>query len=411
MNNRASLTLALSRQPRKQNGRTRVGILGGGQLARMTAEAAVELGVEIFVLEREANSPAGQVVGRDHELVGDWRDRSTLARLADQVDLITLENEFVDPDALSWLIDRGTTVYPGPATLRTIGDKLRQKEALTAAGLSVPNFRSIASERDLIGAGEDLGWPLILKTRRLGYDGHGNVLVRSSEGAAAAIDQLGRPSGQRPGMSSTDDLYVEAFVPFKGELAVMVARGRAGNLVVYPLVETFQRNHICYEVVAPARVPAEVEHRARETAAAAVVAVDAVGIVGVELFWLADGNVLVNELAPRPHNSGHYTIEGAETSQFSNHLRAVLGWPLGPAELVAPGVAMVNLLGTRAAPAAPRGLEAAAGIEGAWVHLYGKREVRPGRKMGHVTAVGATPDLALVNARRAAAGVEALIAW
>ena len=385
---------------------TRVGILGGGQLARMTAEAALALDVEIFVLEREANSPAGQIVGHQNEIVGDWRDRSTLARLADQVDLITLENEFVDPEALAWLIDRGTPVYPGPVTLSMVGDKLRQKAALAAAGLPVPPFRSIGSESDLRSAGEDFGWPVVLKTRRLGYDGHGNVLVHAHREAVSAIAQLGQPSGQRPGMASPDDLYAEAYVPFAGELAVMVARGRAGDVAVYPVVQTFQHTHICHEVVGPAQVSAEVARRARDAAAAAVMAVGAIGVVGVELFWLPDDTVVINELAPRPHNSGHYTIEGAATSQFANHLRAVLGWQLGPSELAAPGVAMVNLLGTRSGPAEPRGIKEAESLDRVWVHLYGKREVRRGRKMGHVTALGATPDLALASARRAAGLIE-----
>jgi 5-(carboxyamino)imidazole ribonucleotide synthase len=400
---RPSLTPTLSR--REKAGRPSVGILGGGQLARMTAQAAVELGVDIFVLEREAVSPAGQIVGADHEVVGDWRDRSALAQLAEKVDLITLENEFVDPDALDWLVDRGRTVYPGPDTLRIVGDKLRQKEALSRAGLPVPRFRAVESEPDVIAAGHDFDWPIILKSRRLGYDGHGNVLIQAPERAGEAIARLARPSGQRPGMTEARDLFVESFVPFAGELAVMVARGRAGEMAVYPLVETFQRDHICHEVVVPARVSADVERQARDVAARAVAVVDAVGIVGVELFWLADGSVFLNELAPRPHNSGHYTIEGCDTSQFANHLRAVLGWPLGPTDLVAPAVAMVNLLGTVAGPAAPAGIDEASATEGAFVHLYGKREVRPGRKMGHVTALGSTPDGALALARRVAARI------
>ena len=387
--------------------RPRVGILGGGQLAQMTAQAAVGLGVEIVVLEREAGSPAGQIVGADHEVVGDWRDRNALAQLAQRVDLITLENEFIDPKVLGWLVDQGKPVYPGPDTLRTIGDKLPQKEALARAGLPVPRFRSVASELDVVAAGREFGWPIVLKSRRLGYDGHGNALIPAPERAAEAIAQLARPSGQRPGMTGAGDLYVESFVPFVGELAVMVARDPNGQTAVYPLVETFQQDQICREVVVPARVPVDVVNLARDVAARAAVAVDAVGIVGVELFWLTDGSVVLNELAPRPHNSGHYTIEGCVTSQFANHLRAVLDWTLGPTDLTVPAVAMVNLLGTRAGPAAPRGVTEASATEGAFVHLYGKREVRPGRKMGHVTAVGSTPNDALTLARR----VAALITW
>ncbi|HLZ07594.1 MAG TPA: ATP-grasp domain-containing protein, partial [Chloroflexota bacterium] len=286
-------SITLSSSPEESTGRPRVGILGGGQLARMTADAALGLGIDIVVLEREVGSPAGQIVGTDREIVGDWRDRSTLARLAERVDLITLENEFVDPNALAWLVDRGRPVYPGPETLRTVADKLCQKEALASAGLPVARFRAVASEPDVIAAGQDFDWPIILKSRRLGYDGHGNALIASAEQAAEAIAQLARPSGQRPGMTEAGDLFVESFVPFVGELAVMVARGPDGETAVYPVVETYQQDQICREVVAPARVPVDVERLARDAAVRAVAAVDAVGIVGAELFWLGDGSVIL----------------------------------------------------------------------------------------------------------------------
>ncbi len=385
--------------------RPRVGILGGGQLARMTAEAARDLDVMIVVLEREAGSPAGQIVGPVNEIVGEWGDPAARAALASRVDLITLENEFVDASALRWLVERGTPVYPRPATLATIQDKLCQKQALQAAGLAVPPFRPVECAADVRAAGAELGWPLVLKARRLGYDGHGNATVAGPAEVEDALATLARPGGQRRSADEPLDLFVEAYVPFAGELAVMVARGRDGSLAVYPVVETVQRDHICHEVVAPARVPAAVAHQARALAQEAVTVVDAVGVVGVELFWLTDGRVLLNELAPRPHNSGHYTIEACRTSQFANHLRAVLGWPLGPTDLVAPAAAMVNLLGTRSAPATPRGAAEAAAVERAFLHLYGKREVRPGRKMGHVTALGETPEAALATARCAAAWI------
>ncbi len=348
----------------------------------MTAEAARDLGIEIVVLDRDANSPAGQIVGAKNELVGRWSDPIARAALAERVDLVTLENEFVEAAALQWLVDRGTPGYPGPETLRLIQDKLTQKETLRAAGLPVPQFVSVRSIGDLRQAGVRLGWPLVLKARRLGYDGHGN----------ATVPRL--------------DLFAEAFVAFQSELAVMVVRGRDGATAVYPVVETYQREHICHEVVAPARVDARLAARAREIALRAVETVGAVGVVGVELFCTANGEILINELAPRPHNSGHYTIEACQTSQFANHLRAILGWPLGATELVAPAAAMVNLLGTTLGPARPRGLAAAAAVPGAFVHLYGKREVRPRRKMGHVTALGDSPEDALATAHAAASAIR-----
>ena len=367
----------------------------------MTAEAARALHISITILEREAQSPAGQIVGPEHEIVGHWDDLAARQALADRVDLITLESEFVNAEILQWLVDHGTPVYPSPATLRTVQDKLKQKETLAAAGLPVPRFAPVGSTAELLTVGHQLGWPMVLKTRRLGYDGHGNATVEGPTQVEAAIARLLGPVERRPGEGSFD-LYAEAFVPFVGELAVMVARGRDGSLAIYPVVETDQRDHICHEVVVPARLPAAVSDQVAEVAIAAVEAVDAVGVVGVELFHLADGSVLLNELAPRPHNSGHYTIEACQTSQFANHLRGVLGWPLGAVDLVAPGAAMVNLLGTRRAPANPGGVAAAQAFHDAYLHLYGKREVRPGRKMGHVTALGNSPEAALELARQAA---------
>jgi len=361
----------------------------------MTAEAAPGLGVEVVVLEREGGSPAGRVVG-------DWRERECLARLADRVDLVTLENEFVDADQLDWLVDRGCPVHPSPSAVRLIQDKLLQKEALARAGLPLAAFRPVGTTEEVLAAADELGWPLVLKARRNGYDGYGNATLRRPIDVEPALARLWRGTGA----GGPGGLYVEAWAPFTAELAAMVARRRDGGVAPYPIVTTVQRDHICREVIAPAELPAEVVALAGRSAVGAVEATGAVGVVGVELFLLPDGRVLVNELAPRPHNSGHYTIEGCRTSQFANHLLGVLDRPLGPTELVAPGAAMVNLLGTTAGPSRPRGVEKAAAEDGAFVHVYGKREVRVGRKMGHVTALGAGPADALARARHAAGMIE-----
>jgi 5-(carboxyamino)imidazole ribonucleotide synthase len=381
--------------------RPRVGIIGGGQLARMTAEAAGELGVDVVILEREAGSPAGQIVGAANEIVGDWRDPTARQTLAERVDLVTLENEFVDAAALAAIVELGTPVIPTPDTLRLVQDKLLQKQTLAWAGLPVPDFHPISLPANVAEAAKPLGWPLVLKARRLGYDGHGNATVADESEVEAAIARLA--GANRAGLL---DLYAEAFVPFERELAVMVARRADGVTVTYPVVETLQRDHICHEVVAPADVPSPVAEAAQAIAAAAVDAVGGIGVVGVELFLLPNRTILVNELAPRPHNSGHYTIEGCQTSQFANHLRAVLGWPLGPTDLHAPAASMVNLLGTRAGPADPRGVAEAAAHPRAFVHIYGKREVRLSRKMGHVTALGETRAAALAAARQVAGLIE-----
>ena len=370
----------------------RIGILGGGQLAQMLTQAAISLGVEVVICERLPDSPAARYT--QYAVVGPWEDETVLTAFARQCDLVTLENEFIDASILERIETHGVPVLPRPATVAVVQDKLRQKERLASAGLTVPPFRSVTTPNDVLTAAQEFGWPLVLKTRRNGYDGYGNATVRSAEEVILAWERLTR--GGSP-------LFVEAWVPFTCELAVMVVRGRDGTTVAYPVVETVQQNHICHVVRVPAPVDANLAAQATDLAVAAIQAVDGVGIFGVELFALADGQVLINELAPRPHNSGHYTIEACVTSQFENHLRAVLGWPLGPTALRAPAAVMVNLLGKRNGPINPSAIVAALAVPGAHIHFYGKREERIGRKMGHITALGATLAEAEAVARRAAA--------
>lgn len=374
---------------------TRLGIFGGGQLAQMLTQAAISLAVETVIFERGADSPAGRLT--QAEIVGQWDDPALLDRFADRCDIVTLENEFVDADILARLEARGLPVYPGAATLGLIQDKLLQKERMAAAGLAVPAFRRVDAPADLPAVAADLGWPLLLKARRNGYDGYGNATLRGPEDVSAAWARLTR--GGSP-------LLAEAFVPFERELAVMVVRGRDGETRAYPVVETVQRDHICHIVRAPAPISADAAALATELALAAVEAVEGVGIFGVELFALGDGRVLFNEMAPRPHNSGHYTIEACVASQFENHLRAVLGWPLAPTDLRSPAAVMVNMLGRRVGPVGSDALRSALAVPGAHFHLYGKRDSRVGRKMGHVTALGATLADAEEIALRAAELVD-----
>jgi 5-(carboxyamino)imidazole ribonucleotide synthase len=368
-----------------------VGIAGAGQLARMTALAAWPLGIRVGVLGA-ADEPAGLVAAGVVE--GDWHDAAAVAALGRVSGVVTLENEFVDARALAAVEAAGTPVRPRPAALAVVQDKALQKDRLRGAGLPVPRFVVADAAHDLPAAGRDLGWPLMLKSRTLGYDGYGNATCATPGEAAEAYGRLDRGEG----------VLVEEWVPFASELAAMVARSTAGEQAVYPVVETVQRDHVCHEVVVPARVDDAARARAREVAAAAAVAADGLGVTGVEMFLLADGAVVVNELAPRPHNSGHYTIEACETSQFETHLRGVLGLPLGPVTLRAPAAAMVNLLGSAAGPSRPD-LPAALAVPGAHVHLYDKAEVRVRRKMGHVTALGDTPARALEVARAGARAV------
>jgi 5-(carboxyamino)imidazole ribonucleotide synthase len=370
----------------------RLGILGGGQLAQMTTQAAVSLGIETAIFERKPDSPASRLT--HHNVVGDWEDDSLIRTFADLSDVVTLENEFVDASVLNRLQALSLPVYPTAHTLRIIQDKLRQKRAMETAGLPLPPFREITSQDDVVTAAESLGWPLVLKARREGYDGYGNATLHSTDDISAAWDKLGVEQGR--------ELLVEGFVPFVRELAVMVLRGRDGEIRTYPVVETVQQNHICHVVRAPAAISGAVKQRAIDIATQAVETVAGVGVFGVELFELEDGTVLYNEMAPRPHNSGHYTIEACETSQFENHIRAVLGWPLGSTAMVKPAAVMVNTLGSTQGTAAADAAREALGMAGAHIHIYAKRDVRPGRKMGHVTALGTTLEEAEATARQAA---------
>lgn len=374
---------------------TVVGILGGGQLARMTLQAATSLGFEVAIFEREADSPAGRLTKL--EVSGPWESPRLRRRFAALSDVITLESEFVEPSMLRALTRMGTPVRPGAETLELIGDKFRQKEHLAAAGaLPLTPFRAVATPAEVAQAGADWGWPIVLKARRLAYDGYGNALVHGPDEIAVAWARLRAPART---------VYVEGFVRFRRELAVMVARSTTGATAVYPVVETVQGEsaQICQVVRAPATTSPDTARRAIEVARRATEAIDAVGVVGVELFETDDGELLVNELAPRPHNSGHYTIEGCVTSQFENHLRAILGLPLGDTTLVAPAAVMVNVLGERPVRTESIDLTAALAVPGAHLHIYGKRQSRPGRKMGHVTALGPTVADAEVVATRAAA--------
>jgi 5-(carboxyamino)imidazole ribonucleotide synthase len=369
-----------------------LGIVGGGQLAKMTAQAAAQLGCKVVILERQAEFPAGSVAART--IIGDWDDPDSLLDLAALVDVVTLENEFVDAGALAFLEQRGHTLWPSSAAMRLIQDKFVQKQTLAEAGLPVPLPHAVKRMEDVAAVACEWGFPLLLKARRNAYDGKGNATVRSATDIETAWRKLGGPSG--------NSLFAEQYCPFNQELAVIVTRSSSGEVVTYPVVETVQRDHICHVVRAPAPVAPEIAGRAAELARRAMATVAGVGSFGVEMFLLDDGQILVNELAPRVHNSGHYTIEACACSQFENHVRAVLGWPLGSPALRAPAAVMVNLLANAAGPGTPHGLAEALFVLGAHIHIYGKARSSPGRKMGHVTALGATIEEASAAAQRVA---------
>jgi len=353
-----------------------LGVVGGGQLGRMLAEAAAPLGVETIVLDPTPDCPAAPVA-RD-QIVGDFDDPDAIGRLADRTDALTYEIELADPDHLADASEAADVpVHPTPGTLRMIQDKWLEKEMLTEAGIPVPEYRRVDSVADLEAAVEEFG-AVMLKAREGGYDGRGNVPVRSPDEAADAIETVG----------SVDDpaALAEAFVDFEREVSVIGVQGD-GEVRTFPVGENVHEEEILRETVVPARTSEAVKERAQTVARDVLDALDGRGVFGIELFETPDGDILVNEIAPRPHNSGHWSIEGAVTSQFEQHARAVLGWPLGSVRQRAPTVS-ANILGTvdetRSAELA--GVEAVLEGDSAHLHWYGKDSVRPLRKMGHVTA-------------------------
>ncbi|KAF4600444.1 phosphoribosylaminoimidazole carboxylase ade2 [Pleurotus pulmonarius] len=360
-----------------------VGILGGGQLGRMLAASASLLNIKVVILDVGTAGPAKQVVfpvSPDHTHIdGSFADPDKIRELASKVSVLTVEIEHVDADALEAIGNANQSrlqIHPHPSTIKIIQDKLRQKEMLQSHQLPVAPFLQVDSTPESIqSAIGTLGLPLMVKSRTLAYDGRGNYVVRTIDQIPDAIKAL----GNRP-------LYVEKWMPFSKEVAVMVVRTIDGDVKSYPLVETIHKESICHLVFAPFR---GVANRARAIAEDAVRSMSGAGIFGVEMFLMDDGEILINEIAPRPHNSGHYTIEACETSQYENHLRAILGLPLGSTQLKVPSTAMLNIIGASSSMSEITSLtQVALSIPGVSVHLYGKSECRKGRKMGHITIVG-----------------------
>lgn len=379
----------------KPTGVPRVGMVGGGQLSRMTAAPAAALGIGFRVLALDPDESAAQVCG--DVVLGRHDDLEALRRLADGMAVVTFDHEHVPPEHLRALEADGVAVRPGPSALVHAQDKISMREALDRAGVPSPQWRHVASADELEPVGAQLGWPFVLKVSRGGYDGRGVWVVDDADAARRVMEETPLVPGAR--------WLAEERVPFTRELAAQVARSPHGQAVAYPVVRTVQVDGMCSEVVAPCP-DLDDDHalEAQRIALEIARALDVTGMLAVELFDTPDG-VLVNELAMRPHNSGHWTIDGAVTSQFENHLRAVLDLPLGDPGTVAPWSVMVNIVGPRETAGLPPLYDAYRHVlardPGLKVHLYGK-EIRPGRKLGHVTVVGDDLDDLLVRAHHAA---------
>jgi 5-(carboxyamino)imidazole ribonucleotide synthase len=367
----------------------RIAIVGGGQLGKMTAQAAKQLGFHVTVLDPTPDSPASQVA--DSQVVAGFDDRDAIFSLVRAADVSTYEFEHIDSQALVDLEAMGHAIFPRPGLLRIIQDKLAQKRALQAAGIPVPPFRPVSSSGDIAAAHLDYGFPLMLKSCRGGYDGKGNFLVRDESDIGPALLSLGGCA-----------LMAEEFITFESEVSMMVARGRDGGMRTYPLAENRHWESILRRTVVPARVTEAVARRADEVARHVMDSLGGVGVFCVEMFVTATGEVLVNEVAPRPHNSGHYTIEACNTSQFEQQVRVITGLPLGDTSLRSPAV-MVNLLGEEghSGPALLSGCAQALALPGLHLHFYGKHQTAPRRKMGHFTVTAPDLDQAIRTADRA----------
>lgn len=375
-----------------------VGIVGGGQLARMTAAPAESLDIHLRVMAASPDDCAAQVIS--DVVVGDHDDLIELMAFAEGCDVVTFDHEHVPPEHLLALQEAGIAVRPGPAALVHAQDKIIMREALSRAGLPCPRWAEVADADDVALFADAGRWPVVLKVSRGGYDGRGVWVVGSRAEAAQVMAATTLKPGAR--------WLVEEKVEFVRELSAQVARSPHGQAVAYPVVESLQLNGICKEVVAPApELSPERSARAQRVALDVAAALGVEGMLAVELFDTGD-DVLINELAMRPHNTGHWSIEGADTSQFENHLRAVLDLPLGSPAPSLPCAVMVNILGGQHEDLHRAFLHVMARDPGLKVHLYGK-DVRPGRKVGHVTVLGADPAVLLARARHAADFFEGTI--
>lgn len=342
-----------------------IGILGGGQLGRMLAIAAAQLGFDVCIYTDEQDSPASRVSAKT--IIGDYQDSIALARFARHVDVVTTEFENVPAETAEVLIEAGARVAPTPAVLAIAQDRFDEKSYFLSAGIATPPFRAVSSQADLDAAIAEIGAPAILKTRRLGYDGRGQIRIKTAADAAGAYEKLGAPG------------ILEGFCAFEREVSIIAARAIDGSIAYFDLNENVHSGGILSRTTLPANVSDAAIVAARAAAQSVLEAFDYVGVLTIEFFVMPDGALIANEMAPRVHNSGHWTIEGALTSQFEQHIRAVAGWPLGPTTRVAE-IEMLNLIGEDA-----NEWEKLAADPTARVHLYGKRDARAGRKMGHVT--------------------------
>ncbi|WP_204419137.1 5-(carboxyamino)imidazole ribonucleotide synthase [Bacillus tianshenii] len=353
-----------------------IGIIGGGQLGRMMAIAARAMGYRIAVLDPTPDSPCGVLA--DVEITAAFDDKEAIRKLAEISDVVTYEFENIDYEALTWL-EENAYLPQGSRVLQATQHRGTEKRAIEAAGLQVAPYREVQTREELMEAIGELGYPSVLKTCRFGYDGKGQVVLKDE----AALEQAAE-------LLAHGECVLEKWILFQKEISVVVARGTDGQIAAFPVAENEHRENILYKSIVPARVDDRVKVKALAHAEALAESLGLIGTLAVEMFLLEDGTIYINELAPRPHNSGHFTIDACETSQFEQHIRAICGLPLGKTSLWKP-VVMVNLLGEHVEGA----LAQISDYKDVKLHLYGKKENKEKRKMGHITILADTMEQAL----------------
>ena len=371
-----------------------VGIIGGGQLGKMIAHEARRMSLKVIVLDPTEGCPASRIA--DEQIVANFKDENAIMRLAAKCDVLTYEIELANSAALKQLETKNYPVRPAPETLYMIQNKYRQKLFLKEHRIDVPDFELVQSEEHLYQLCKKFGLPIMLKASENSYDGRGNFLITSDSKVHEAFNYFPRT-----------ELMAEKFVSFSKEISIMVARNPSGHITSFPVAENIHKNSILDTSIVPARISHKVELKAKRMAEMTMHVLQGAGIFGIEMFITTKGDVLVNEVAPRPHNSGHYSNEACSISQFEQHLRAILDLPLSKPELLCPAV-MVNILGNERSSGSYviEGLTKLFSVPGVKLYVYGKKTSKPGRKLGHITATGDSVKEALARATKARNGLD-----
>ena len=373
---------------------TKIGIIGGGQIGKMIAQEAKRMSIKVIVLDPSEDCPASTIC--DQIIVGDFKNEDKIRELAKYSDVITYEIELANSKALKNLEEENYPIFPSPHSLYTIQNKFRQKIFLKENNLPVPRFKKLDSVNDFLMVAKELGFPFMVKACEDSYDGRGNYLIKSNDDIFNAYDSF-----------NNREIFAEQFVDFKKEISIMVARNKKGQIESFPLVDNIHQNNILDTTIAPTNVSSKIKQASEIIAKKVVTCLNDIGIFGIEMFVSKNDEVFINEIAPRPHNSGHYSIEGCSISQFEQHIRAILNFPLSKPELLRPSV-MKNILGPPNFSGNYRikGLSTLLSIPSTKLHIYGKQESRPGRKLGHITCTGPTLDVAMKRCSDAKNSIE-----